>query len=134
MTTNDRVRKTWARAIVHRETLSSRFYTLLFQKAPETKVLFKNDLQMQGAKLVSTLNFIIDHLDEPDYLLPAARDLAILHVSYDVRPEHYDLVGTCLIEALQSILGTELDDLARQAWADTYAALVSEMLPAAYPA
>ena len=133
MDRNDRVRETWAQAVVHREALASRFYTLLFQKAPQTEALFKNDMQAQGAKLIDTLNFIVDHLEEPDLLLPAARDLAIRHVSYGVAPEHYDVVGTCLIEAMKSILGAEFDEDATADWVDTYGALVAHMLPAAYP-
>ncbi len=133
MDTHDRIRDTWAKAIVHRETLSSRFYALLFQKAPETQVLFNGDMQAQGVKLINTLNFIVDHLDEPDQLLPAARDLAIRHVSYGVAPEQYDVVGACLIEAMQSILGVEFDEAAQNDWAETYGGLVGHMLPVAYP-
>ena len=133
MDKNDRVRDTWAKAIVHREALASRFYTLLFQKAPQTQSLFKNDMQAQGVKLIDTLNFIVDHLDEPDLLLPAARDLAIRHVAYGVAPEHYAVVGVCLIEAMASILGDEFDAGATADWAATYEGLVSHMLPAAYP-
>ena len=133
MDKNDRVRDTWAKVIVHREALASRFYTLLFQKAPQTQALFKNDMQAQGVKLIDTLNFIVDHLDEPDLLLPAARDLAVRHVSYGVAPEHYEIVGACLIEAMQSILGDEFDEAATADWVETYGGLVGHMLPLAYP-
>ena len=130
----DRVRETWAQAIVHREALANSFYTLLFQRAPQTQVLFKGDMQEQGVKLIDTLNFIIDHLDDTDQLLPAARDLAIRHVSYGVDPAHYDMVGACLIEAMGTILGPDFDEAAGAAWAETYTGLVGYMLEEAYPA
>lgn len=133
MDTHDRIRDTWAKAVMHREALSSRFYTLLFQKAPETQVLFKGDMQAQGVKLIDTLNFIVDHLDDPDQLLPAARDLAIRHVSYGVAPEQYDIVGDCLIEAMQFVLGAEFEEAAKNEWINTYNGLIGYMLPAAYP-
>ncbi|MEL7097199.1 MAG: globin domain-containing protein [Pseudomonadota bacterium] len=134
MDSHNRIRDTWAKAITQREALAARFYTLLFQKAPETQVLFTGDMHAQGVKLIDTLNFIVDHLDDPDQLLPAARDLAIRHVSYGVAPEHYDVVGASLIEAMQSILGPDFDAAARQDWGSTYSGLISHMLPAAYPA
>lgn len=134
MNRTDHVRETWAKAIVHREALASRFYTLLFQKSPETQPLFKNDMDAQGTKLIDTLNFIVDHLDDAEELLPAARNLAIRHVSYGVEPAHYDLVGACLIEAMASILGHDFDAESQTAWAETYGGLVGYMLPEAYPA
>lgn len=133
MNTHDRIRETWAKAVIHREALSGSFYTLLFQKAPETQILFKGDMQAQGVKLIDTLNFIVDHLDDPDQLLPAARELAIRHVSYGVVPEQYDLVGACLVEAMQSILGGDFDKAAETDWINIYGELVGHMLPAAYP-
>jgi hemoglobin-like flavoprotein len=134
MDRNDRVRNTWAKAIVHRKALASRFYALLFQKAPQTQALFRNDMEAQGEKLVSTLNYIVDHLDEAEELLPAARALAIRHVAYGVEPDHYDVVGICLIEAMDTILGPEFAFADRAAWAETYGGLVDYMLPEAYPA
>ncbi len=126
--TTDHIRATWAKAIVQREELARSFYARLFQIAPDTQPLFKNDMDEQGIKLVDTLNFIVDHLEEPDTLLPAARDLAVRHVSYGATAAHYDAVGAALLDALQTIIGPDFDDAAKTAWAETYSGLSSYMI------
>ncbi len=133
MDNTERVRTTWAQAILHREALAQTFYTLLFQRAPQVQPLFQNDMRAQGAKLVETLNFIVDHLDDGDSLLPAARDLAMRHVAYGATPEHYDAVGSALIEALSTLLGNAFDAETKAAWSETYNALAAEMVKSAYP-
>ena len=57
------------------------FYANLFRIAPDTEVLFKSDLTSQATKLMDTLTFIVDHLDEPEALLPTARDLELQEVT-----------------------------------------------------
>jgi len=133
MAHTDDIRRTWALAMVQQDALARRFYTQLFKDAPQTRPLFQSDLDVQGAKLVETLNFIVDHLDAPDQLLPAARDLAMRHVSYGVRPVHYDAVGAALIATLDGLLGDAFDDPARAAWADAYSGLCAHMIAEAYP-
>ena len=128
-----RVRGTWAIAMANREQVARMFYTLLFRSHPEVKPLFGTDIEAQGQKLVDTLNFIVDGLDAPDVLLPAARDLAIRHVGYGVLPEHYAAVGAALLETLETLLGPEFDADSRAAWEGIYGMLSSYMIEQAYP-
>jgi nitric oxide dioxygenase len=41
--------------------------------------LFKNDMRVQGVKLMSMLDMIVYNLPESDQVLPAIRDLAVRH-------------------------------------------------------
>ncbi|MEM8841687.1 MAG: globin family protein [Pseudomonadota bacterium] len=127
------LRSTWARAVPASTLASELFYGELFRRAPQTKPLFKSDLRAQGAKLMATLAFVVDHLDKPETLLPAARDLAIRHVDYGVTPEHYPAVGAALLWTFEELLGAGFGASEHDAWAKAYAALSEVMIEAAYP-
>lgn len=109
------------------------FYANLFRIDVSTKPLFVGNLELQGRKLIQTLGFIVDHLDDADELLPAARDLAIRHVSYGVQPGQYDSVGTALIKTLKQLLGADFGPEDEKAWTETYTFLSGAMIKAAYP-
>lgn len=126
------LRSSWAKAAVDKTNLARTFYSRLFKIAPETEALFKNDMLDQGRKLVATLDFIIDTLDDPDMLLSAAEDLAVRHVSYNVSADQYAFVGQALIETFQDILGDQFDPQTRDVWLATYETLSNHMITKAY--
>ncbi|MEM9249925.1 MAG: globin domain-containing protein [Pseudomonadota bacterium] len=126
------VRQDWARTAPIKAQTARAFYANLFQAAPETKPLFRGDMELQGQKLVNTLGFVLDHLDDPEALLPAARALAIRHVGYGVTADHYDRVGEALLQTLEDLLGADFADEARRAWVAVYDHVAGEMKRAAY--
>jgi hemoglobin-like flavoprotein len=103
------------------------FYQRLFEIAPEVKALFKGDLKEQGRKLMATISVVVNSLDHLDQVLPAVKDLAVRHVGYGVRNEHYDVVGAPLIWTLMTGLGERFTDAHKAAWTETYAALSGVM-------
>lgn len=129
-----RVQKTWAQVAPLSEDVARIFYANLFRGDPTTKPLFVGDLDLQGRKLVQTLGFVVDHLEDPDALMPAARDLAIRHVAYGVTPDQYASVGAALIKSLKHVLGTEFTPEDEAAWSEIYGGLSEAMVQAAYPA
>lgn len=126
------LRRSWAIATTNKEALGLLFYKKLFQIAPETEPLFKQDIGSQAAKLIATLSFIIDSLDEEEALQQAAGDLAIRHVGYNVTADQYTAVGKALVETLHEVLGTKFDKITEAAWVDTYTALSKHMISTAY--
>lgn len=130
---NDRIRATWALAAADAPRVGRLFYSNLFRIDPSTKPLFIGDLDLQGRKLTSTLSFIVDALDDPDTLGPAAIELAKRHVSYNVAPHHYSAVGASLITTLKQLLGPAFGPEDETAWRTTYGALSASMIAAAYP-
>lgn len=129
----DRVRRGWAVAAGLPDRTAQTFYATLFAQDPSTKPLFRGDLALQGRKLVDTLGFIVDHLDAPDRLMPAARFLAIRHVGYGVTAAQYLSVGTALITTLRTLLGSTFSDADEAAWRRVYSGLSDAMIAAAYP-
>lgn len=118
----------------HAEQVASRFYSRLFETAPEVRPLFKGNIAEQGQKLMATLGVIVTGLNDLQTLLPVAADLAKRHVGYGVEPNHYAKVGAALIDTLERELGSALftSDV-RDAWASAYHTLAQAMIAAAYP-
>lgn len=132
-TSQDLVRKTWAKAAAAHVDMARLFYGRLFKIAPETRPLFKTDLSQQGRKLVATLAFVVDHLSDEEALTTAARDLAIRHLNYNVEKAHYAKVGAALLWTLEELLGAEYTPEVDAAWREIYGGLEAIMTEAAYP-
>ncbi|WP_189799560.1 globin domain-containing protein [Tateyamaria sp. syn59] len=129
----DIIRSTWAQAAASPEETARVFYSTLFQIAPQNEPLFRNDLAAQGEKLMETLGFVVDHLDDEDTWIPAAKDLAIRHVAYGVKAEDYDSVGSALIQTFETLMGDTFSTQAKATWIEVYSELSKQMIEAAYP-
>ncbi len=126
------IRASWARVAPAAPMAARLFYGRLFRIAPETRALFQADMKAQGRKLMATLGFVVDHLDRPDVLALAARDLAIRHVGYGVSAEQYAPVGEALIWTLKELLGPAFGEREKAAWLGAYTSLSAMMIEAAY--
>ena len=109
------------------------FYDRLFTIAPEVKPLFKSDIKEQGAKLMGTLAVVVNGLRNLDAVVPVAQQLAVRHVGYGVKAEHYAPVGAALIWTLEQGLKDDFTPKVREAWMAAYNALSGAMIAAAYP-
>ncbi|HVV42673.1 MAG TPA: globin family protein [Nitrobacter sp.] len=127
-----RMQSSFARVQPIADTAASLFYARLFETAPEVRPLFRGDMAEQGRKLMATLGAVVNGLKDMDGVLVAARALAVRHVGYGVRPEHYGPVGAALIWTLEQGLGAEFDRETRDAWLTAYGALSSAMIAEAY--
>ncbi len=82
--------------------------------APAAAALFKGDMAEQGNKQMAAL--------------------AVRHVKYGVKPEHYAPVGAALIWTLEQGLKHDFTPKVQEAWTAAYNTLSSAMIVAAYPA
>ncbi|MDP2733436.1 MAG: globin family protein [Hoeflea sp.] len=111
---------------------ASIFYTRLFEIAPEVKPMFKSDISQQGRKLMTTLGVVVKGLSNLEAIVPAAQSLAVKHVNYGVRLDHYPPVGAALLWTLETGLGPDFTDDTKAAWVEAYTALSGVMIAAAY--
>lgn len=125
------VRSSWAQVKPIQDAAADLFYGRLFELAPETRALFKRDIHVQGAMLMSMLDAVVAGLDRMPELLPTAQTLARRHVGYGVQPSHYDTVGTALMWTLEQGLGSAFTPHVRQAWLTAYSTLACAMKDAA---
>ena len=87
------VRTTFATLAVMPEVAGALFYERLFAANPSFRPLFKNDMRIQGVKLMTMLTMVVYNLPEPGQVLPAIRDLAVRHAEYGVKLADYDASG-----------------------------------------
>jgi hemoglobin-like flavoprotein len=125
------VRSSFAKVLPIADTAAALFYARLFELAPEVRPLFKTDIGEQGGKLMSMLRTVVNALDQPDVLMPAAQQLARRHVGYGAQEAHYTVVGAALLDTLAQGLGEEFTPEVREAWAAVYGALAGVMIDAA---
>lgn len=103
------------------------FYQRLFEIAPETRQMFKSDINAQAEKLMKTLGLAISSLHDMPTLLGMLKNLGRQHVAYGVQEEHYAKVGSALLWTLEKMLGDAFTDAARTAWADLYKTVADVM-------
>ena len=132
MTPSDReiVRASFAEVAILPEVAGALFYERLFTLNPEFRALFKHDMRVQGVKLMSMLDVIVYHLDDPDEILPALREMGERHAGYGVKDVDYDAVRDSLLWMLEQVLGEGFTPAVRDAWAACYEELAQKMTPA----
>ncbi len=111
--------------------LASLFYGRLFSLDPATRLLFKNDIRDQGAKLMAMIAVVVDSLDRFDRLIPVLRELGYRHVAYGVKAEQYSTVNIALQWSLAQALEAQFDRETREAWAALLDAVSGEMIAGA---
>jgi hemoglobin-like flavoprotein len=106
------------------------FYEKLFAKAPGIRYLFKADITEQADKLMIMLNFVVSKLNRLDIIITDVQKLGQRHNQYGAKPEHYEVVGICLIETLRDGLGEHWNDELQQAWLTAFTILKTAMIEA----
>jgi hemoglobin-like flavoprotein len=125
------VRLTFAQAMNRKIEVGKIFYERLFVIAPDTKILFKGDIEEQSRKLMDTLAIAIGNLRDTPALVGMLEALAHRHVAYGVREEHYDKVGEALLWTLEKDFGVAFTGEVRNAWATLYGIVAETMRKAA---
>jgi nitric oxide dioxygenase len=111
------------------EAFVTAFYERLFTNYPQTRAFFAStNMKEQRKKLLGALILVIQNLRKPEVLTSALQVLGQRHVKYGVRPEHYPIVGTILLETFSDFLGDDWTPEYQDAWAQAYEAICSIML------
>ncbi len=103
------------------------FYQQLFAIDPSLQKMFKHDMKAQGKMLMSTLKLAVGSLNDLPKLVPVLEKLALRHLDYGVKNEHYTLVGNALLRTLKIGLGDSFNDETREAWSATYRLMAKVM-------
>ncbi len=126
------VQSTWQRLVPIADVAARLFYERLFEVNPELKALFHPvDMRRQQDKLVCSIDHVVQHLDDPDRLLPDVAELGRRHHSYGVTDAHYDAVGGALLWTLRQGLNKSWTPEVEAAWTAAYSLLSGVMRDAA---
>jgi nitric oxide dioxygenase len=116
------------------EALTKHFYTILLADHPELRLLFNQAHQASGAQPRALANGVLMYarnIDRLQALGPLATQIVNKHVSLQIQPEHYPLVGACLIQAIREVLGKALaTDAVIEAWVAAYQQLADMLIAA----
>ena len=126
------VQQSFAKVVPISELAAVLFYDRLFEVAPSVTSLFPADMVEQRKKLMATLAVVVGGLGNLESILPAASALAVRHVSYGARPEHYPVVGGALLWTLEKGLGDDWTPEVAAAWTAAYGTLSGYMISEAY--
>jgi nitric oxide dioxygenase len=107
----------------HGETITTRFYQLMFGNHPELLNIFNHANQKQGRQqkaLAGTVYAAAMYIDNLEAILPVVKQIAQKHRSLGILPEHYPIVGKHLLLAIKDVLGDAATDEIVDAWAQAY--------------
>ncbi len=116
------------------EALTTHFYKIMLSEYPQVRPLFNQAHQASGAQPRALANGVLmyaKHIDQLHELGNLAAQIVNKHVSLQVLPEHYPIVGVCLLRAIREVLGPETaTDAVIDAWAAAYQQLADMLIGA----
>ncbi|WP_230970856.1 NO-inducible flavohemoprotein [Nitrogeniibacter aestuarii] len=116
------------------EALTTHFYQLMLGNYPQVRPLFNQAHQASGTQQRALANGVLTYarnIDRLEALGPLAAQIVNKHVALQIQPEHYPIVGTCLLQAIKEVLGPELaNDGVIDAWRVAYQQLADILIGA----
>lgn len=114
------------------EALTTHFYRIMLAEYPEVRPLFNQAHQASGDQpraLAHSVLMYAKHIDRLEALGDLPAQIVNKHVSLQVLPEHYPIVGTCLLRAIREVLGAEIaTDEVIAAWGAAYQQLADILI------
>ncbi|ARP53638.1 flavohemoprotein [Alcaligenes faecalis] len=107
----------------HGETLTRHFYQRMFKHNPEVAPLFNSSNQSAGTQqraLAGAIAAYAANIDNLGELSEAVELIAQKHVSLQIKPEHYPIVGENLLCSIKEVLGDGATDEVISAWGEAY--------------
>nr|WP_298413676.1 NO-inducible flavohemoprotein [uncultured Halomonas sp.] len=107
----------------HLETIAQRMYVLMFDRYPEVKPLFNQAHQADGGQpqvLAGAVLAYVQLRKEPEKVKETMATVVEKHVSLDIRPDQYPIVGECLMAAVAEVLGDAVTPEVADAWTALY--------------
>ncbi|MEY5100677.1 MAG: hypothetical protein RJA36_3396 [Pseudomonadota bacterium] len=116
------------------EALTTHFYKIMLGEYPEVRPLFNQAHQASGDQPRALANSVLmyaKHIDRLEGLGALPAQIISKHVSLQVQPEQYSIVGACLLRAIREVLGAEIaTDEVIAAWAAAYQQLADLLIAA----
>lgn len=116
------------------ETLTRHFYQKLFREYPQVVPYFNQAHQHGGTQQRALANSILmyaSNIERLEALGPLVGTIVNKHVSLQILPEHYPMVGAALLGAIREVLGAEVaTDAVLEAWGAAYGQLATILIGA----
>jgi nitric oxide dioxygenase len=115
----------------HGETITRHFYASLFEAHPELLNVFNPVNQRSGKQARSLSDSVLAYaanIDQPERLSAMLGHITHKHVSLQVDPAHYPIVGTHLLQAITAVLGDAATPEILEVWGIAYGQLADLMI------
>jgi nitric oxide dioxygenase len=115
------------------------FYTRLFELAPDTRALFKTDMEGQQQLFMaifrqfsvlnerSMLTLPVTASSSREVSIPGVAGLGERHVAYGVRPEHFNAAQNAFLWSVDKHLGEVVDAKTKEAWVRAFEMIIQGM-------
>ena len=93
------------------EALITHFYRMMLSEYPQVRSLFNQANQASGDQpraLARGVLMYARHIDQLDQLGDLVAKIINKHVALQILPEHYPIVGSCLLRAIEEVLGSDI--------------------------
>lgn len=116
------------------EALTTHFYQIMLAEHPEVRPFFNQAHQANGDQPRALANGVLMYarnIDRLEQLGGLVNQIIQKHVSLQIEPAHYPVVGACLLRAIREVLGAEIaTDAVIAAWAAAYQQLADILIGA----
>ncbi|CAI8726547.1 NO-inducible flavohemoprotein [Pseudomonas sp. IT-P176] len=116
------------------EALITHFYRMMLSEYPQVRPLFNQAHQASGDQPRALANGVLmyaRHIDQLDQLGDLVAKIINKHVALQILPEHYPIVGSCLLRAISEVLGDEIaTPEVMNAWGAAYGQLAEILIGA----
>ena len=117
----------------HAEAITAHFYPLMFTEFPEVKAFFNQSHQQSGTQSKALAGAVVAYaanIENLGVLQSAVERIVNKHVSLDIQPAQYEIVGSCLLKAIKAVLGDAATDEVIAAWGEAYWQLANLLIAA----
>jgi nitric oxide dioxygenase len=115
----------------HGVELTASFYQYMLETYPEVRPFFNKSHQVtkkQPKILAFSLVAYAKNIEDITPLTPFVRQIVEKHVGLSVAPEHYNIVGVCLLKTLKGMLGDAGTPEFMKAWEVAYFDLANALI------
>ncbi len=122
------IRQTHEKLARSAEKIGQEFYADLFNRIPEARKLFREDLSDQGMRFMSAINVIVDNLDNLAAMQLEIDKLARGHAVMAIKPEWYRQMQEALIDTFAYAMGADFTNEAELAWRSAFTQICDQMI------
>ena len=131
--TIDIIKATVPAVSAHANDITAHFYPLMFREYPEVKRFFNQSNQAGNAQPKALANALVAYagnIENLAVLEAAVNRIVNKHVSLNIKPEQYEIVGECLLKSIKAVLGDAATDAVIDAWGLAYWQLADLLIAA----
>lgn len=113
--------------------LTSYFYNRMLNNHPELKNTFNLDHQSTGRQpraLAAAVLAYAENIENPSVLAKAIEHISTKHVSLNIQPDEYSIVGENLLHSISEVLDVPMDSDLIAAWKEAYLQLADILINA----